>query len=169
MPEFPDETENREKDMIIARCPYLRAFMDDYAEKDFDMWQKMVEKELVVKRDEIILEVGVKKADKDLNVYYRVSEEYRIFNPDYDKKTKGGLVLSLLYIGYEIGKAENVALFTDDVTTQLLLLGALNKNNVTDPRDYIKEIMKCGVLWKKELGDDLQDVWKNAIEKLDYD
>lgn len=163
---LPGEGENRRKDLIVARSPLLRVFIDKYSDSDPDMWIKMTEKIFIEKRDEMISLLGYEEIDKDLNTYLKVAKEYHVFPKEVELKTQYALIACFAWMGFEIGDEENVHLFLEDVLAQTFTFDAVNQTQET--ADFVYEVMKCGVLWKKELGNDTPDEFRDFISGLDF-
>ncbi len=169
---FPGEEENREKDLIIARCPFLRVFAYGFSGDDYPFWFEKVQSMMVAARDNAIVFVGDEKVEKDLRTFFNVSENQKIFDSSLQKGTKAGLVLSLLLIGREIGNETDANFFIDELTDQLFNMNVLNDNGVlgyAEYRMYVDEVVKCGAIWKNEMETEVQDVWKEEISKLNLD
>lgn len=163
---FPDENDNRRKDIIVAESPLLRSFIDKYLDNDPEMWIKMVDKVFLAKRDEMIDILGDELVDRDLNVYFQLAKENGIFSKDTENETKFALIACFAWIGYEIGNARDVDLFVDDVLTQIYRFDNVKQRPET--ADYVAEVMSCGAMWRKEVAEDAPREFREFFDKLDF-
>lgn len=167
MNEIPDEIEGDRRKLVLDRCPLLSVFVDPYCKKDKNMWIEMLKKEMISKRDEAVEVVGEERVNKELNGAYREFEECMIFAPRFGKQTKADFLLALILIGYELEDIEEVVIFTGDITDRLDEIKVLNQESV-DPYDFIGDALFRGFNIKDEVGEDVNEVWREFIGTLEF-
>lgn len=162
-----DKTGLRPKEVVLRESPLLRTFIDPYAEADFELWLKMTNKEFIRIRDEMLEIVDEKVMDDDINNLLAAAEEIGFFSKEQTEDSNAEITTLLTLIGFEVGNIKEVDLFMTSIKNQLILGGAIDE----DPKNggYIREIIKCGILWRKEIGEEVSPEIRKFVGKLKFE
>ena len=151
---------------IISDSPFLRVFVDACSRSDFEMWLKAVDDTFVTENKDLFEKINEKIVKKDARALYHYADQNKIINNKYSDEIKIGLITYLSCMGLEIGSEESLYLFIDDVTGQLVLLGAIKDNS--ESRKFIRNAMRTGVRWKENIRKETPDEFANFIAGLDF-
>lgn len=147
MPEFPDEKENREKDFILARNPFLRVFIDPVLEVDKDEWLQRMSDLYETKVGEMIEAVGAMEVEKRIKALEKKATLDGSFPPDTDEIQKDNLVKTLTLIGYEVGREGEVMSFFGEIYDRLIQFRMLEYSGFS--ADFAYLALYRGVKWRE--------------------
>lgn len=167
IPEFSDEEKNTEKDLIIARSPLLKAFIDPLLEIEPETWYSMFSAVLLEKGRDLAQVLGEKIQNDDINVYINVSKQLGTFDRDVSDLRRFALIASFAWIGYEIGDKEKIPLFLDDIMCALSAHEGVRLTQET--QDFFEEVINLGILWRRDINNETPDRVRDGIAKLDLD
>lgn len=123
-----------EKEAILARAPALKAFLDGDLAKALECLSPL--------DNELKQKVGQEWASLTVTPLTVIVHHLGFFEPHLSQNEKVGLIKLLQLLGYELSNAENVKLFTGDITTKAIDFDWINHQELDqDPMKPIGVIV----------------------------
>ena len=134
---------------ILAKSPFLKAFLDQRIREDEALWENAFE-EHGRPLSQKIRKVCDNYGTLTIIPLTFSSDLHMVFAQDLDDDEKAGFVTSIFFIGFEVGDFDEACLFKDHLRSQLMLNGALNgaigQSRIVEPA--IVSWLATGVLYR---------------------
>lgn len=140
---------------ILDRSPFLKAFLDPRMPEDDALWITAFE-EFGRPLSKKVRQVSNNYGFLTIKPLAMNGDLHQIFSEGLDPDDKMGFVTTIFFIGFEVGDLEDSCLFIDDLSSRLILNGAINPSQNT--KAAILSWLAAGILYRNLLDSQSEEV-----------